>query len=101
MLHGDSVTERKSDTERSQILAVEITNFVSRGYRVEWQGSYRALLARRKEPNHFVHLFLTLFTGIWLFVWIIRGITKGFEGVLVTVDEWGNLRHETVSAKGN
>ena len=67
-MHGGSASERKSDNERKEILAVEVANLVSQGHRVEVQSEFYAILTRRKEPNHLVHLFLTLFTGVWLFV---------------------------------
>ena len=38
----------------------------------------RGRLIRRKETNHLLHLFLTLFTlGLWVVIWVLSSIKFG------------------------
>ena len=89
----------KTDNQRKQILAIEVGNLVAQGYRVESQSDFQAVLARGSRPNHTLHAILMVFTlFLWAVVWIILSLTKRVDRVVVTVDEWGNLRHQGASA---
>ena len=89
----------KTDNQRKQILTIEVGNLVSQGYRVESQSEFQAVLARGKRPNHTLHAILMIFTFfLWGIVWLILSLTGRIDRVVVTVDEWGNLRHQRASA---
>ena len=94
-----TTAELKTDSERKQVLAVQIANLVSQGYRVESQSEFQAVLARGKRPNHTLHAIITIFTFfLWGVVWLILNFTNRIDRVVVTVDEWGNLRHQNASS---
>jgi hypothetical protein len=85
-----STTER-SDTERKSILDKQIISYVSRGWRLDTQTDFAAVLSSGKRLNHILHLILSLVTfGIWIIFWIVMGLTNKIAIATVSVDEFGN-----------
>ena len=86
------VGSRKSSDERKAILARTVTNEVARGWRVESQSDYQAILMKGKRTSHGLHIFLSIITaGLWLIVWAIMVFVVNKERrEILTVDDYGN-----------
>ena len=91
-LGNGQATQRKSADERKALLARQIANMVPRGWRVESQSDYQAVLVSGKSVNHVLHLILTLITCFtWGIVWAALVIFGGEKREIAEVDEWGNV----------
>jgi hypothetical protein len=86
------IGSRKSEEERKALLARTVTNEVARGWRVESQSDYQAVLLKGKKTSHGLHLFLSIITaGLWLIVWAIMVFVVNKERrEVIGVDEYGN-----------
>src|SRR5687768_12262438 len=90
---ADSARTRTPD-ERKAFLARAVTMEVQRGWHVQSQTDYQAIIIRPgTKVNHILHLILTLLTlGIWALVWIILAITRKREQrAVLDVDQFGNV----------
>jgi len=58
------------------------------------------LMLAGKEVNHLLHFLVGVFTcGIWWIVWLILVLTQKKEKrVRLSIDQYGNLLEETMSA---
>ena len=85
-----------STERRKAALAQAVSREVaSSGWRVESQSDYQAVLAKGKNTSHVLHLILTLITfGLWGFVWIIVAFVNARQTLILTVDEYANVRSE-------
>lgn len=85
-----SSTELLSAERRHAILAQRIAAEVRRGWRLESQMEFQAVLVKGHRPNHLLHLILSVLTlGLWVFVWI--GVSLGGEQRrMIVIDEYGN-----------
>lgn len=89
------VTQRKPAEERKALLARAVSNEVRRGYRVESQTDFQAVLVKGNRPNHLLHLLLSVFTlGVWLLVWLLVVLLGGEKRQVVEVDEFGNTNFQ-------
>jgi hypothetical protein len=85
-----SSTER-SDAERKSLLEKQIISHVSRGWRLDTQADFAAVLSSGKRLNHILHLLLSIVTfGIWIIFWIVMGLTNKIATVTISVDKFGN-----------
>jgi hypothetical protein len=85
-----STTER-SDAERKMILEQKIILYVSRGWNLDTQTEFAAVLRHGKRLNHILHLLLSLVTfGFWILVWIFLGLVNRVSTLTITVDKFGN-----------
>jgi len=85
-----STTER-SDMERKSILEKQIISYVSRGWRLDTQTDFAAVLSSGKRLNHILHLLLSIVTfGIWIIFWIVMGLTNKIATRTIKVDKFGN-----------
>ena len=85
-----STTER-SDAERKVILEKKIILYVSRGWNLDTQTEFAAVLRTGKRLNHIVPLLLSLVTfGFWILVWIFLGLINRVSTTTITVDKFGN-----------
>lgn len=86
------IGSKKTADERKAILARTVTNEVARGWRVESQSDYQAVLLKGKRTSHGLHLFLSIITaGIWLIVWALMVFVINKERrEVVAVDDYGN-----------
>jgi hypothetical protein len=76
--------EPVSEEERKRRLARNIQAQVLRGWRVESQDDYSAVLVKGHRPNHLLHLILTLVTlGLWAIVWILVVAIGGEKRMVV------------------
>jgi hypothetical protein len=86
-------TARRSLDERKAILAQQLQSGVARGFRIESQSDYQAVLVEGKPVNHVLHAIITIFScGLWGIVWIIMAITGGEKREMIVVDEFGNVQ---------
>lgn len=68
----------EADRERQQRLASQIEELVTKdsmmrgkGWRVESQSDFQAVLVQDRKVNHILHLVLSILTaGIWIIVWV-------------------------------
>ena len=90
----EGTREKKTPDERKEALAEAVQSAFARGYRVESQTNYQAIVVSGKPVNHILHLLLSLFTvGIWVLVWIGLAISGGEKRELISVDEYGNVSY--------
>ena len=82
--------------ERQEILEDHVTDAVRKGWRIESQGSFQAVIVEGSKVNHLLHLLLTLITGLWLIVWIVLSLTGGEKRMMIYVDEQGNSSLEEI-----
>ncbi len=76
--------------QRKELLAAAVAHDVHRGWRVESQTDFQAVLAKGHRPNHLLHLILTLVTlGIWVIVWILVAATNREKRHVITINEYG------------
>lgn len=83
--------------ERKGQLAMAVSREVSGfdGWRVESQSDYQVVLYKGKRVSHVLHLILTCFTfGFWIPVWAWLVFMNRRQTLILTVDEYGNVRRE-------
>ena len=84
-------TTERSDAERKVILEKKIILYVSRGWNLDTQTEFAAVLRTGKRLNHILHLLLSLVTfGFWILVWIFLGLINRVSTTTITVDKFGN-----------
>lgn len=77
----------------SRNLAYAVADAVTRGWRVESQTNYSAVLVAGQRPNHILHALLSFFTcGMWLPIWLVVAVSTREYRMVLTVDQWGNVR---------
>jgi hypothetical protein len=78
--------------QRRAVLAREVARAVANGARIQSQDPYQAVVVYGRPVNHVLHLLLSIFTaGLWIFVWLIVGLTGGEKRELITIDEHGQV----------
>lgn len=79
--------------DRKEILSDRVSAAIRKGYRVESQSEYQAVMLKGKRPNHILHLILTIFTGgLWgVFVWLPLSIFKHEHRMVLFVDQDGHV----------
>ena len=88
----------KTTQERRELLARLIAGQVPRGWRVESQSEFQAVLVSGRPINHVLHLILTLITcSLWGLAWASLAFFGGEKRQIANVDEWGNI---TISRVG-
>lgn len=86
-------TAKRSADERKALLAQQLQGTAARGFRVESQSEFQAVVVEGQPVNHVLHAIITIFScGIWAIVWIILAITGGEKREMVVVDEFGNVQ---------
>lgn len=64
---------------------------VAKGWGIESQGQYHAVIVQGERVNHLLHLILSIITvGLWIIVWLIV-ISGGQERMMIYVDEQGEV----------
>jgi hypothetical protein len=94
MSHPATTTPQRASDERQEILAGTVAGYVRRGYRVESQTPYQAIVVKGRRPNHLLHLVLSVLTlGLWmLLVWLPLVVFGGEKRRVVSVDTFGNVQ---------
>jgi hypothetical protein len=85
------IEKPKTPEQRKALLAQAVANWVHKGWRVESQTDFQAVMVKGHRPNHILHLILTIITiGIWAIIWILLTLLGGEKRAVVSVDEYGN-----------
>jgi len=85
----------RSPEERKKILKDYVVKQVANGFRVEIQEDYSAVLVFGKNPNHILHLLLSIVTfGIWIFVWIMMIFFSKEKKYLFRIDDYGVISRD-------
>jgi hypothetical protein len=80
----------RTSEQRKQILKDFVINQVTFGSRVVLQEDFDAVLVYGKNPNHILHLLLSIITlGLWIFVWILLYFTSREKRYSLHIDEYG------------
>ena len=65
---------------------------VAKGWGIESQGQYHAVIVQGERVNHLLHLILSIITvGLWIIVWLILVVSGGQERRMIYVDEQGEV----------
>lgn len=76
--------------ERKELLADVIAVQMSKGYRIESQADFSAVMVKGHRINHVLHLILSILTlGAWLIVWFFVWAFAGERRLAITIDEYG------------
>lgn len=84
----------RTPDERKAFLARAVGMEVQRGWHVQSQTDYQAVIIKPgTKVNHILHLILTLVTlGVWSLVWIVVAVThKREHRAVLDVDQFGNV----------
>ena len=77
-----------------------IAAYVARGYRVQSQDAWTAVMVKGHRVNHLLHLILTIVTGgLWLFVWVPVAMFGGERRTLLTMDGTGEMASTSFAPK--
>ena len=77
------------DYDRERILETSVMDAISRGWRVESQGKFHAVIVKDGKVNHILHLLLTLLTGFWIVIWFLLAVFGGKRRQMIYVNEQG------------
>jgi len=81
-----------SEQERVQILNNAVYSWIANGWTCEASNPPYAILSSKKKVNHWLHLFLTLFTfSFWILIWAAIALTAGTVRYQLFVDENGKV----------
>lgn len=91
-------TSSKSDSQRKEALGRAVANQLAQGgFRVETQSDFNAVMVKGKKVNHALHITLSVLSvGMWLFVYVPLIFISGEKRQMVSVDEFGNVRMESL-----
>ncbi len=74
------------------ILDAEVARYVSSGWAVESQSETMAVMVAGGQPNHVLHLLVTLITcGLWALVWFLIAATSRKHRVSLVVNPDGTV----------
>lgn len=90
---GTEWTEHRAPAvDRTAILQAVLVQYTGSNVQVVAQSPYSATLVNRANPQHVLHLILTLLTcGLWLLVWLIVAASTHDTTMRVFVDEQGKV----------
>ena len=71
---------------RRNKLDAKVAEAVRHGWRVESRSETQAVIVRGSNPNHVLHLILTILTfGLWAVIWIVMSLSGGEEREVISV----------------
>jgi hypothetical protein len=93
-----------SEQDRKRKLADYVRNACARGWIIESQNDFNAVLFSGQRCNHSVHAIVTFVGGIftcgflllWGLVWLILAITQYQQRMILSIDEWGEITTQTI-----
>mgnify|MGYP006999136975 CR=1 FL=1 len=81
--------------QRRNLLQREIVKFVNQGYQVQSSTDTQVVLSKKKKIRLITHIVISLLTaGIWLLVPLIQIINRKQNTIVLSVDEFGNIRKD-------
>lgn len=70
--------EATGQLTREQTFDLQLSSYLSKGWRIESRTAYTAVLVKGQRVNHILHLLLSLVTvGLWIPVWIFLAAARG------------------------
>jgi hypothetical protein len=81
---ASSARTEKSAEEREALLTQAVANEVKRGWSLESQDDFQAVMVKMRRSTYLLHLLLTVFTSPQ------APSTGGEVRKIITVDEYGN-----------
>lgn len=95
-----------SDNDRKNKLAEYIRTCCVRGWVVETQSDYNAVLVGGQKCNHILHLLITILGGLvtcgvlflWVFVWFFLACIQHHERLVVNIDQYGQIHTKKVKS---
>ena len=82
----------RNELQRKEILQKYIAQRVAAGSKVEYSSDFRATTVMGGNTNHILHLLLCIPTlGLWVFIWILIGLSNRRSATIISVDEFGNI----------
>ena len=95
-----------SEYDRKNKLTEYIRVCSIRGWIVETQSDFNAVLVSGQKCNHILHLLITILGGavtcgvllLWAFVWLILACIQHEERLVVNIDEYGQIFTKKVRA---
>lgn len=64
---------------------------ISKGWKIQSQGQFHAVIVEGSGVNHILHLLLTLVTGVWIVVWFLLAAFGGERRRMIYVNEQGDV----------
>ena len=65
---------------------------ISKGWIIESQGQYHAVIVDGEKINHVLHLLVSVITvGLWIVVWIVLAVFGGQQRLMIYVNEQGEV----------
>ena len=81
-----------NDHRRQEILEQSVMDAISKGWKIESQGKYHAVIVEGGSVNHLLHLILSILTsGIWIIVWFLLVVFGGQRRRMIYVNEQGYI----------
>ena len=93
-----------TEQERKRKLADYVRNSCARGWIIESQNDFNAVLFSGQRCNHSLHAIVTFVGGLftcgflllWGFVWLIFGLTQYQQRMILSIDEWGEITTQII-----
>lgn len=93
-----------SDYERKKKLADYVRFSCAKGWVVESQNDFNAVLYSGQPCNHTIHALVTFVGGLvtcgflllWGFVWIILALSQYRMRMILNIDEYGEIVTQTI-----
>lgn len=90
-----------SPEQRQQMLGMAVNAEVVRGASIREMDQTSAVLLKKDEVNHILHLLLTVFTcGLWAIIWLLAAASARVHMYRLVVDEFGIVRRSKVREQG-
>jgi hypothetical protein len=86
-----------TDAERRNALDGAVRRALEKGARLESRTDYSAVMVVANNPNHILHLVLSIVTlGIWLLTWLLI-VRRGNEArIQISVDEEATIHTKPI-----
>jgi len=81
-----------TEQERAEIMTQTVFELQANGFKLVTREPTRAVFVHGKNPNHVLHLLLSLISlGFWIPIWLLITLGVKEKNRVVTVDENGDL----------
>lgn len=93
-----------SEQERKRKLADYVRNACAKGWLIESQNEFNAVLFSGQPCNHTLHALVTIIGGLltcgflllWGLIWIILAISQYQQRMILSIDEYGEITTQIV-----
>ena len=70
-----------------EALGDRVALHVTQGYTVKLDTSSQVILSKAVKVNHILHAILSIFTGVWVIVWIIMAMRRAEETIQLKIQD--------------